>query len=548
MVRVSPQSEIRHSEVRALLDKVKRRSYDQFSISLRLEKLRLFSGATISFDFPVTALIGPNGGGKTTILGACGCIYSPLVQQKVFQISRFGDEGLSAWHIDYEFVDKAKNPNGTVRGMLTFEKNETWINSVDVKRDVSFLSLMRTLPLAENPTFVIRSRLTRHTSTRYKSVEVETEEVPGRISSRIRQEGERVLGKSLAEYRFYNVTATSIRLRKKSTWQEITLPDGRVAWIKVPSGKASEGRRHSLRQTMFVGRNELATFSELNFGAGESSVLRIIADIETMADGSLILIDEVENGLHPIAVRRLVEYLIDVASRKKIQAVFTTHSDYALDPLPCEGIWACLDGRLQQGKLSVPALRAVSGRIERRLAIFVEDEFVRHWLLAIIRERVGDAVDEIGIYAVGGDGNATRTHTSHLANPSITFRSLCFIDGDSKQKESSAEGIFRMPGDVPETTIFNGVLQNLKNNIAMLTIACQRPIARQSEVEKAIQAVSQTNRDPHLLFVQVGQQLGFLPEAIVRGAFLAIWIQENESQVDAIAAPIISAVAAEQAE
>jgi len=92
------------------------------------------------------------------------------------------------------------------------------------------------------------------------------------------------------------------------------------------------------------------------------------------------------------------------------------------------------------------------------------------------------------------------------------------------------------------------VLQNLKNNIAMLTIACQRPIARQSEVEKAIQAVSQTNRDPHLLFVQVGQQLGFLPEAIVRGAFLAIWIQENESQVDAIAAPIISAVAAEQAE
>jgi len=59
---------------------------------------------------------------------------------------------------------------------------------------------------------------------------------------------------------------------------------------------------------------------------------------------------------------------------------------------------------LQQGKLSVPALRAVSGRIETRLAIFVEDDFVRHWLSAIIRERISDAMSEVGIYAVGGDG------------------------------------------------------------------------------------------------------------------------------------------------
>ncbi len=58
----------------------------------------------------------------------------------------------------------------------------------------------------------------------------------------------------------------------------------------------------------------------------------------------------------------MVEYLIDVAERKSIQAIFTTHSDYALEPLPNEAIWACIDGRLRKGKLSVEALRAVSGR------------------------------------------------------------------------------------------------------------------------------------------------------------------------------------------
>src|SRR5687767_5871880 len=92
MTGTSHRSEIRHSEIRALLDKVSRQNYDKYLASLRLEKLRMFSGANISFDFPVSALIGPNGGGKTTILGACGCVYSRLVQQKVFLISRFGDE------------------------------------------------------------------------------------------------------------------------------------------------------------------------------------------------------------------------------------------------------------------------------------------------------------------------------------------------------------------------------------------------------------------------------------------------------------------------
>ena len=163
MAAALPPGEIRNSEIRSLLDKVKRHSYDRYVLSLRLERLRLFSGVSINFDFPVTALIGPNGGGKTTVLGACACIFSPEAQKKVFQVSRFGDEGNSPWRIEYECIDRQRNRAGTIRGVLTFEKNETWVNTQDVKREVSFLSLMRTLPLAENPNFQIRARLTRHT-------------------------------------------------------------------------------------------------------------------------------------------------------------------------------------------------------------------------------------------------------------------------------------------------------------------------------------------------------------------------------------------------
>ena len=525
------RSEIRQSKIRGLLDKVRKNSYDKYLISLRLERIRMFSGSTIKFDFPVTALVGPNGGGKTTILGACGCIFSRNIQQKVFQRSRIGDESMKHWQINYDIVDRSKSTSGSILGELKYD-GQSWINSEAFERRVAFLGLVRTLPLSESPDFHLRSRLTKD-KPKHKLGTIEMTKLEDNTTENIKREGERVLGKSLHDYDFYRIVATQQKHKKIRFKEKIVLPDGRLAMVFNESGEEVI-RKNIIDQTMCVGSNGEERYSELNFGAGESSVLRVISEIESIKDGSLVLIDEIENGLHPLAVRQFVEYLIDVAARKRVQVIFTTHSDYALDPLPGEAIWACLDGRLQQGKLSVEALRVVSGRIDKKLAIFVEDDFASHWILAVLRERLGDRIDEIGVYAVGGDGNAVKTHLAHMANPAVSFRSRCFIDGDSKQSELIEKGIFRLPGCAPEATVFDEVLQNIHDNIARLTLACQRPLEKQGEVENAIRSVSHTNRDPHLLFAQVGEKIGFTSELIIRGAFLAVWIGERKQAVDAI--------------
>jgi hypothetical protein len=41
------------------------------------------------------------------------------------------------------------------------------------------------------------------------------------------------------------------------------------------------------------------------------------------------------------------------------------------------------------------------------------------------------------------------------------------------------------------------------------------------------------------LFRQTGAKLGDLPEAIVRGAFLTVWAQENQAAVEKILEPIL---------
>src|SRR3712207_8522283 len=55
--------------------------------------------------------------------------------------------------------------------------------------------------------------------------------------------------------------------------------------------------------------------------------------------------------------------------------------------------------------------------------------------------------------------------------------------------------IYRLPGSMPELTVFNSVLNNLANNIALLTIACQRASDKQSFIADQINKVARTNRE-----------------------------------------------------
>jgi predicted ATPase len=78
------QSEIRDSQINELLEKVQNRNYGKYLLSIAIDKARTFQGKTINFDFPVTAIVGVNGGGKTTIMGAAACAYK-TVKPRLFK-------------------------------------------------------------------------------------------------------------------------------------------------------------------------------------------------------------------------------------------------------------------------------------------------------------------------------------------------------------------------------------------------------------------------------------------------------------------------------
>jgi hypothetical protein len=71
-------------------------------------------------------------------------------------------------------------------------------------------------------------------------------------------------------------------------------------------------------------------------------------------------------------------------------------------------------------------------------------------------------------------------------------------------------------------------------------VSCHRPPEAQDAVKKAIDDVSASNRDAHLLFNQIGMAIGYIPEDTVKGAFLAIWVRANRDFCDKLKNDIAS--------
>lgn len=478
------RSEIRDSLKIVLLDKVRKQDYGKYLLRIDINKIRGFSGETVTFDFPVTALIGPNGSGKSSILGAAACAYKTIKPGLFFPKSAIGDNSMAGWRAEYEAVDKTLSKRQSVRRNSKF-KSAKWIRSDVLHRPTMFFGIERTVPAGEKSKY---KKLMRSTYDHRGTIS----EIEKDVSIQV----EHVLGKDVQNFRVADIGGND---------------------------------------SFLVGHSGGVDYSEFHFGAGESSIIRMIKEIEAAPDNSLILIEEIENGLHPIATQRMVEYLIDVAQRKSIQAIFTTHSDYALGPLPNEAIWACINGKLKQGKLNVEALRAVSGRVDKAVAIFVEDVFAKKWVDAILREKLGEKYSQVEVYSVAGDGNAVNTHLSHKNNPAISFQSVCIIDGDSSQEHDSKNGVYQLPGRQPELEVYENIISNLDDQLALLTVSCQRSPESQERVREKVEEIIRTNRDPHLLFNQVGIAIGFVSEDIVRGAFFSLWIRNNEDFCNSLA-------------
>jgi hypothetical protein len=136
---------------------------------------------------------------------------------------------------------------------------------------------------------------------------------------------------------------------------------------------------------------------------------------------------------------------------------------------------------------------------------------------------------------MGGADPAIKVNEQHNLDPTAKFPSICLIDADQADKADVDRRIFALPGQGdPEAHVFDVVYDRLDGVASRLTVSMQLPNSSQERVKQVVRTRALTNRDRHVVFEQIGEDLDFTAGMVVASAFLAIWAQERPEEIDAL--------------
>ena len=268
-----------------------------FLDEVRIQGIRGIDDLRVVFDYPVSVIGGGNATCKTTVLFAAACAYKvpgagvkDYVPSTLFPDYRpkVGKREDERPRVTIEFHYSA--PEGR-RSMQRKRVKKGWNRNFMGRKDASQPErqlYLRTLSNLSNPSEV-RSVLSM---SRLNSPPNET-----------------------------RLTASQIEFAQRM------LPFRYSEVVDLSSGN---------KTLLFAAQDGGAAYSELHMASGERAVLRISQEIAQL-NGALVLIDEVEAGLHPWVQQLLMLHLQELALRNDLQVIVTSHSPVVLDSVPAHG-------------------------------------------------------------------------------------------------------------------------------------------------------------------------------------------------------------------
>ena len=248
--------------------------------------------------------------------------------------------------------------------------------------------------------------------------------------------------------------------------------------LKFITVKNKRGRQRQLHRSnkLYVikdANNNL--YSEQNFSLGERLLLNILDLLQNIAPKTLLLIDEVELSLHPIAQIKFYDFLKRQANSKNLAIVISTHSSSLIKHA---------DNRLflekdDNGVVSVlencyPSyvLRSVSA-IEDRcpdFIFFVEDEMAFEYLQLVVQKFLNDTyrILDYKIIPAGTYDQVIRITQSFPALSIDKRKVQAFLDKDAEEafNELKAKGNDRSEAENKNFDLF----RNNNENITYLSI------------------------------------------------------------------------------
>jgi predicted ATPase len=409
---------------------------------IEIDGLRGWSGQRFDFSFPIMAIVGENGSGKSTILQCAASVYRPPGPPSVlgnFASDFFPD---TPWEIVHDAEIRWAVREGT----------NPWVGSV------------------------------RKPGDRWRGNPERRERIVKYIDlSRIQPVPERVGYSRLAKSQHTEISATAFDKERLTRLSQIMGRHYDLAKMALTDADA--------RRAVPVLSREGVAFSGFHQGAGETTVAELLdADLPRY---SLILIDEAETSLHPSSQRRLIRDLAERCRERELQILLTTHSPYILEELPLEARAYILESlgakEIVYGVSPDFAMTKMDDQPHYECDLYVEDDRANVLLAEILAAKAPHLVQRCQIISYGA-GSVGKALGQMVAEHRFPRPSCVFLDADI----GPAFGCVSLPGDSdpPERVIFSGLRQK---NWGKAAQRCGRPF---SDFADACNR-SMTLDDPH---------------------------------------------------
>ena len=206
-------------------------------------------------------------------------------------------------------------------------------------------------------------------------------------------------------------------------------------------------------------------YSEFHMSSGERTILRMSKDLSQLED-ALVLIDEVETGLHPHTQQQMMLELQRIALRQRLQVIVASHSTVVLNSVPPDAR-IVLDRESWPGDVRrLPAYRDVVqrslyGQSTDRLSVLCQDDVAEGLIvgvLDVIGAKLGLRPDNFDIGRNAGPGDLPG-HVRALGQCGKLNEFVFVLDGSSRELEARLTGVAEefgrrvrplfLPGDGP---------------------------------------------------------------------------------------------------
>lgn len=362
-------------------------------LNIHIDKLKGIENLDLPIEKRLTAIMGVNGSGKSTVLHALACINMPFEDGEDYKFSYFFTPNPDANWKNSKFSITYYDEGLDKKVTRDYRKDkDRWSPRYAnrPKRDTYFVGIESCIPEIE-----------REKKTSF--IDYSTNQEDDSISRRIIKKAAYILNKN------YDILMSHETKNKK---------------------------------LFGVHTSDDITYSSLSMGAGEQRILKILDLLYAVNPYSLILIDEIDLLLHVTALRRLIETISEVAENKKLQVIFTTHSmemDKLKKYVDIRYLESLPEKTMVYDAITPDIVYELTEHSNKAIEIYVEDLLAETIVRCIASDL--NVLRNVKIVKYGAASNAFAIAASFAMQNKNADNSLIVLDGDvyrSKKEKNKA--------------------------------------------------------------------------------------------------------------